>query len=92
MVYTSSSFESGKDKKAIIFGKIRPYKQRQEERFETVEIKKYDESETNNNDRQNKHFIIVPDTNQFEGNVSSSVRDNFFLHGQGATKANQRKN
>ena len=53
MAYTSWSFESGKDKKAIIIGKLRPYKQRQEERFETVEIKKYDESETNNNDKQN---------------------------------------
>ena len=41
--------------------------------------------------------IIVPDTqdvpnNQVEENVSNSVRDNFLLHGQGAMKANQRKN
>ena len=61
-----------------------------------VEIKNYDESDTNNNDQQNGHTIIVPDTqdvpNQVEENVNNSVRDNFFLHGQGATKANQRKN
>ena len=37
-------------KKRPFFGKIRPYKQRQEERFETVDIENYDESETNNND------------------------------------------
>ena len=83
-------------KKRSFFGKIRPNKQRQEERFETVEIKSYDESETNNNDQQNEHTIIVPDTqdnpNQVEENVSNSVRDISFLHGQGATKANQRKN
>ena len=83
-------------KKRSFFGKIRPNKQRQEERFETVEIKSYDESETNNNDQQNEHTIIVPDTqdvpNQIEENGSNSVRENFFLHGQGATKANQRKN
>ena len=83
-------------KKRSFFGKIRPNKQRQEERFETVEIKSYDESETNNNDQQNEHTIIVPDTqdipNQVEENVSNSVRDIFFLHDQGATKANQRKN
>ena len=83
-------------KKRSFFGKIRPNKQRQEERFETVEIKSYDESETNNNDQQNEHTIIVPDTqdvpNQIEENGSSSVREHFFLHGQGATKANQRKN
>ena len=83
-------------KKRSFFGKIRPNQQRQEERFETVEIKSYDESETNNNDQQNEHTIIVPDTqdvpNQIEENGSSSVRENFFLHGQGATKANQRKN
>ena len=56
----------------------------------------YDESETKNNDQQNEHTIIVPDTqdvpNQIEENVRSSVRDHFFLHGQGATKASQRKN
>ena len=83
-------------KKRSFFGKIRPNKQRQEERFETVEIKSYDESETNNNDQQNEHTIIVPDTqdipNQVEENVSNSVRDISFLHGQGTTKANQRKN
>ena len=83
-------------KKRSFFGKIRPNKQRQEERFETVEIKSYDESETNNNDQQNEHTIIAPDTqdipNQVEENVSNSVRDIFFLHDQGATKANQRKN
>ena len=37
-------------KKRPFSGKMRPYKQRQEERFETVEIGNYDESETNNND------------------------------------------
>ena len=26
---------------------------------------------------------------QVDKNVSNSLRDNFFLHGQGATKANQ---
>ena len=69
-------------KKRSFFGKIRPNKQRQEERFETVEIKSYDESETNNNDQQNEHTIIVPDTqdvpNQIEENGSNSLRDNFF--------------
>ena len=39
---------------------------------------------------------IVPDTqdvpNQIEENGSNFVRDNFFLYGRGATKANQRKN
>ena len=83
-------------KERPFFRKIRPYKQRQKERFETVEIQNYDESDTNNNDQQNEHTIIVPDTqdvpNQVEENVNNSVRDNFFLHGQGATKANQRKN
>ena len=61
-----------------------------------MEIKNYDESETSNNDQQNEHRIIVPDTQdvpiQIQENPSNSVRDNFFLHGQGATKANQRKN
>ena len=60
-----------------------------------MEIKNYDESETNNNDQQNEHNIIVPDTqdvpNQVEENVNNSVRDSFFLHGQAATKANQRR-
>ena len=82
-------------KKRPFFSKIRPYKQRQEEKFETVEIKNYDESETNNNRQQNEHTIIVPDTqdvlNQIEENVSNAVRYFFFLNGQGATKANQRK-
>ena len=60
-----------------------------------MEIKNYDESETNSNDQKNEHAIIVPDTqvipSQVEGNVSNSVRDKFFLHSEGATKANQRK-
>ena len=64
-------------KKQPFFGKIRPYKQWQEERFETVEIKNYGESETNNNDQQNGHTIIVADTqdvlNKVEENVSNSV-------------------
>ena len=81
---------------SIIFGKIRPYKQRQEGRFETVEFKNYEESETNNNDQQNEHTIIVPDTQdvptQIKENGSNFLRDNFFLQGQGATKAKQRKN
>ena len=68
-------------KKRPFFRKIRPYKQRQEERFETVEIKNYGESKTNNNEEQNEHTITVPDTqdvpnNQVEENVSNSVRDN----------------
>ena len=83
-------------KKRPFFRKIKPYEQRQEERFEAVEIKNYDESETNNNDQQNEHTIIVPDTpyvpNQVDANVSNSVRDSLFLHDQDATKANQRKN
>ena len=61
-----------------------------------MEIKNYDESETSNNDQQNEHTITVPDTedvpNQAEENVSNSAKDNFFLHGQGAMKTNQRKN
>ena len=61
-----------------------------------MEIRSYDESEINNNDQQNEHIIIVPETqdvpNQVAENVSNSVRDNFFLHGQGSTKNNQRKN
>ena len=71
-------------KKRSFFGKIRPNKQRQEERFETVEIKSYDESETNNNDQQNEHTIIVPDTqdvlNQVVEDVSNFVRNHFFLY------------
>ena len=55
-----------------------------------VKIKNYEESETNN-DQQNEHTIIVPDMqdvpNQVEENESNSVRD-----GQGAMKANQKKN
>ena len=47
--------------KRPFFGKIRPNKQRQEERFETVKIENYDESETNNNDQKNEHTLIVPD-------------------------------
>ena len=61
-----------------------------------MKIKSYDESKTNNNDQQNEHTIIMPDMqdvpNQVEENVNNSVRDNYFLHGQGATKASQRKN
>ena len=84
-------------KKQPFFGKKRRYKQRQKERFQTVEIKIYDESETNNNDQENEHKIFVPDTQddrryRVEENVSNAVRDNFFLRGEGARKANQRKN
>ena len=61
-----------------------------------MEIKNYDKSKTSNNDQQNEHTIFVPDTqdvpNQVEENFNNSGRDNLFLHGQGATKANQRKN
>ena len=62
-----------------------------------MEVKNYGESETNNNEEQNEHTIIVPDTqdvpsNQVEENVSNSIRSNFFLHGLGATKAIRRKN
>ena len=78
------------------FGKTRPYKQRHKEKCETVEIKNYDKSKTNNNDQQNEHTISVPDMqdapNQVEENVNNSGRDNLLLNGQGATKANQRKN
>ena len=56
-----------------------------------MKIKNYEESKTNNNDQQNEHTITVPDTqdlpNQVEENVNNSERD-----GQGAMKANQRKN
>ena len=45
-------------KKRPFFRKIRPYKQRQEERSETVQIKNYDESEANNNDQQNEHTFL----------------------------------
>ena len=61
-----------------------------------MEIKNYDKSKTNNNDQQNEHTISVPDTQdapkQVEENVNNFGRDNLLLHGQGATKANQRKN
>ena len=84
-------------KKRPFFRKIRPYKQRQEKIFETTEIKNYGESETNNNKEQNERTTIVPDAqdvsnNQVEENLSNSVRENFVLHGRGATKTNQRKN
>ena len=49
-------------KKPPFYRKIRPYKQRQEERFETLEIENYGESETNNNEEQNEHTITVRDT------------------------------
>ena len=54
---TSCSFKRGKyKKKQAIFGKIRPYKERQEKKFETVETQNYDESKTryvNASDTQN---------------------------------------
>ena len=61
-----------------------------------MEIKNYGESETNNNNGQHEHTTTVPDTqdvpnNQVAENVSNSVRQSFFLRGQGAMKANQRK-
>ena len=62
-----------------------------------MEIKNYDESETNNNEDQNEHIIIVRDTqdvpnNQVEENVSNSVRNNFVIHSRVVTEANHRKN
>ena len=54
MAHISWSSESGKEKKETIFGEIRPYKQRQEERFETVELKNYGKREAKNNDQQNE--------------------------------------
>ena len=62
-----------------------------------MEIKNCGESETNNNEEQNEHTIIVRDTqdipnNQVEENVSNSVRNNFFIHIRVVTKANHRKN
>ena len=61
-----------------------------------MKIKNYDEIETNNNGQQNEHTVTVPDTqdvpNQIEEDGNNSVRNNFFLHGQGTTEANQRKN
>ena len=55
-----------------------------------MEIQNYGERETNNNGQQNEH-VMVPDTqyvpNQVEENVSNSLRDIFFLHGQGVRKA-----
>ena len=50
------------------FCTIRPYKQRQKERFEMVEMKNYGESESNNNEEQNEHTIIVPDTQDVPSN------------------------
>ena len=38
MTCTSGRFEKGKKKMQPIFQKMRPYKQRQEQRFETIEI------------------------------------------------------
>ena len=58
----STLAEASKVKSNHFFGKISPYKQRKEEIFETVEIENYGESETNNDDQQNEHTIIVPDT------------------------------
>ena len=62
-----------------------------------VEIQNYGESETNNNEEQNEHTIIVRDThdipnNQVEENVSKSVRNNFFTHNRVVAKSNHRKN
>ena len=46
-----------------------------------MEIKNYDESETNNDEEQNEHTRIVPDTqdipNQVEEIVNNSIRDFF---------------
>ena len=64
-------------KKRPFFGKIRPYKQRQEERFETVEIENYDESQTHNNDQQNEHTIIVQDTQDVRKNIFACL---FSIH------------
>ena len=87
--------ERKRKRKQPIFQKIRPYKQRLEKRFKTVDIQNYYESETNNNDQQNGHIIIVPNTqevpNQVEENLNNSIRDNFFLHGQCTTKPNTRE-
>ena len=38
MTYTRGRFEKGKKKMQPIFRKIRPYIQRQDQRFETIEI------------------------------------------------------
>ena len=62
-----------------------------------MEIQNHGERETNNNEEQNERTMTMPGTqdvlnNQVEQNVSNSLRNNFFLHGQGATRANQRKN
>ena len=60
-----------------------------------MESKDYGESQTNNNEQQNKHTITVTDrqdvTNQVQ-DVSNFMRKNFFLLGLDAKKANQRKN
>lgn len=39
-----------------------PYKQRGEERFEKVKIQNLDENETNKDNQQNEHIIIVSQT------------------------------
>ena len=65
--------EVERSKKWPLFGKIRPCKQRKEERFETVEIGNYVKSETNNKDQQNEHTIIVPDTQDFLNQVEKNV-------------------
>ena len=57
MAHISWSSESGKEKKATIFGEIRPYKQRQEERFQTVKLKNYGKREPKNNDQQNEQLL-----------------------------------
>ena len=66
------------------------------ERFETVEIKNYDQSETNNKDQQNEHTIIVPDTqdvpNQIEENESNSIREIFFLMAMEQRKPTKERN
>ena len=62
-------------KKWPFFRKIRPYKQRKEKRFQTVEIKNYGGSETNNNEEQNQHTITVPGTQDVPNN---QVEENLF--------------
>ena len=75
-------------KKQPVFGKKRGHKPGEEERFETVEIKNYDQSQTNNNGNKIEHSIIVQTRKILR---TKSVRNNFFPHGQGTPKANQRK-
>ena len=65
--------EVERSKKWPLFGKIRPWKQRKEERFETVEIENYGKNETNNKDQQNEHNIIVPDTQNFLNQVEKNA-------------------